>query len=247
MRLPRDFRPQQLYGVTQRGNRGQWVYVDDKDFEKAISLMRLYAPRHGVKVHVWSLVHNHGHWVFEASSKESISNLMRDMQGPYSRYLNKRYAKEPWRLLGVLRSRGRGKKFSKYLRMGPVNWTPRFDAVFLDAAGAKEFMRYAELNPVRAGLVKRAERWDWSSASAHFAGTDDGGMLCLAQWKWFFGNPETAAPNWKAYVEAPMAEEQANRVRLAAVRLACAPFNRPRGWVAPPLRWVEVAVGAAPT
>ena len=26
MRPIRDFRPQQLYGVTQRGNQGQWVY-----------------------------------------------------------------------------------------------------------------------------------------------------------------------------------------------------------------------------
>ena len=65
MRLPRDFRPQQVYGVTQRGNRGQWVYVDAQDFAKALALMRHYAAKHGVKVHVWSLVHNHGHWVFE--------------------------------------------------------------------------------------------------------------------------------------------------------------------------------------
>ena len=63
MRLPRDFRPQQVYGVTQRGNRGQWVYVDAEDFEKAMELMRRYAPRHGVTVHVWCLVHNHGHWM----------------------------------------------------------------------------------------------------------------------------------------------------------------------------------------
>ena len=27
MRPIRDFRPQQLYGVTQRGNQGQWVYL----------------------------------------------------------------------------------------------------------------------------------------------------------------------------------------------------------------------------
>ena len=29
MRPIRDFRPQQLYGVTQRGTQGQWVYRDD--------------------------------------------------------------------------------------------------------------------------------------------------------------------------------------------------------------------------
>ena len=210
--------------------------------------MKHYAAKYGVKVHVWCLVHNHGHWVFEASSRESISSLMRDVQGQYSRYLNQKYAKEPWRLWGVLRSRGKGKKFSKYLRAGPVNWTPRFDAVFLDAAGLKEFMRYVELNSVRAKLVKRAERWRWSSAKAHFAGTDVEGSLCLEQWRWFFGNPETAAADWQAYVEAPMEEEQANRARLAALRQVNAPYNRPRGWMAPlPLPGVKVAAGAAPT
>ncbi len=45
MRPIRDFRPQQLYGVTQRGNQGQWVYRDDQDFRKALDLMAKYAAR----------------------------------------------------------------------------------------------------------------------------------------------------------------------------------------------------------
>ncbi|MDB5971945.1 MAG: transposase [Hydrocarboniphaga sp.] len=34
--------------------------------------------------------------------------------------------------------------------------------------------RYVPMNPVRAGLVERAETWPWSSARAHLAGKDDG-------------------------------------------------------------------------
>ena len=48
----RDFRPQQLYGVTQRGNQGQWVYRDGQDFRKALDLM----ARHGVNIHGWCLM-----------------------------------------------------------------------------------------------------------------------------------------------------------------------------------------------
>lgn len=33
--------------------------------------------------------------------------------------------------------------------------------------------RYITLNPVTAGLVRRAEDWPWSSARAHLAGADD--------------------------------------------------------------------------
>ena len=51
--------------------------------------MGRYAARYGVNVHGWGLMHNHGYWIFEASSEDSISNLMRDMQSCcYSRYLN---------------------------------------------------------------------------------------------------------------------------------------------------------------
>ena len=33
--------------------------------------------------------------------------------------------------------------------------------------------RYIELNPVRAGIVKKAEAYKWSSAAAHLQGEDD--------------------------------------------------------------------------
>lgn len=34
-------------------------------------------------------------------------------------------------------------------------------------------IRYVERNPVKAGLVERAEDWPWSSARAHVTGTPD--------------------------------------------------------------------------
>ena len=78
------------------GQSGAWVYRGDQDFRKALDLM----ARYGVNIHGWCLMHKHGHWIFEASSEDSISNLMRDMQGGYSRYSNRRYRTQPWKLLG---------------------------------------------------------------------------------------------------------------------------------------------------
>ena len=240
MRLLRDFRPGQLYGVTQRGNNGQWVYRDAEDFCKALDLMRLYAGRHEVRVHGWCLLHNHGHWVFEASTEDSISNLMRDMQGCYSRYLNKRYRDGPDLLLAPLEqgSRKQG-DFTRFLRAGPVNWSPRFDAQHLDAKGFKEFLRYAENNPVRAGLKRRAVDWEWSSARAHCAGSDAAGLLCLELWQHGFGNPATAAGEWQVYLEGPVDEAVENAAR--GRRLG--PHNRPTGWVR---RLVARSAGALP-
>ena len=53
MRDHRDFRPGQIYGVTQRGNRGQWVAREEEDFLKWLGLMEKYAGVHGVRVHGW--------------------------------------------------------------------------------------------------------------------------------------------------------------------------------------------------
>ena len=165
MRPDRDFRPLQLYAVTQRGNQGQWVYRDDEDFQRAFDLMLKFTRRYDVRVHGYCFMHNHGHWIFEASTEDSISNVMRDMQGGYSRYLNRKYKKTPWLLIAPLRSRRRRRNYSPYRKAGPVNWSPRFDAEFLDGAGFKAFLRYRGTQSgtgadVRAGdrlaLVERA-------------------------------------------------------------------------------------------
>ena len=215
--------------MTQRGNQGQWVYRDDQDFQKGLDLMGRYAARYGVNIHGWCLMHNHGHWIFEASSEDSISNLIRDMQSGYSRYLNRKYQKEPWLLLAPLTLYGRRarKMYSLYRRAGPVNWTPRFDAMFLDGAGFKSFLRYLENNPVRAHMARKATDWAWSSARAHGAGEDAGGVLCLDVWRHLFGNPAVAAEAWTEFLEGPEEEVRRNAGRRSV------PYNRVVGWVAP--------------
>jgi hypothetical protein len=51
-----------------------------------------------------------------------------------------------------------GRGFSRYLRRGPVNWSPRFDAVHLDAAGIRAFGRYVELNRAPRRVVTQRVR-----------------------------------------------------------------------------------------
>ena len=117
--------------------------------------------------------------------------------------------------------------YSLYRRAGPVNWTPRFDAVFLDGAGFKSFLQYVENNPVRAHMTKKATDWKWSSARAHCAGEDAGGVLCLDRWRHLFGNPAVAAAAWTEFLEGPAEEVRRNAGRRSV------PYNRVTGWVAP--------------
>jgi len=137
------------------GQRRPVVYGDTQDFEKALELMGRYAKRYRVAIHGYCLLHNHAHWIFEASTAESISNLMRDMQGRYSFYLNRKYQQTPWLLIAPLYGCKDTDHFSPYLRIGPTNWTSRHDARFLDSKGFREFLRYVENNAVAAGLARR--------------------------------------------------------------------------------------------
>ncbi|HEY1606019.1 MAG TPA: hypothetical protein VGF77_10540 [Allosphingosinicella sp.] len=53
-------------------------------------------------------------------------------------------------------------------------WQGRFASYPMDEAHLMVAVRYVELNPVRAKLMKRAEEWPWSSARAHLTGKPDG-------------------------------------------------------------------------
>jgi len=52
-------------------------------------------------------------------------------------------------------------------------WRGRFSSFILDERNLLACVRYVELNPVRAGLVKKPEEWHWSSAEAHMKIMDD--------------------------------------------------------------------------
>lgn len=49
----------------------------------------------------------------------------------------------------------------------------RFGSVAMDEKHLLAAFRYVAMNPVKAGLTRRAADWPWSSARAHLAGCDD--------------------------------------------------------------------------
>jgi len=75
-------------------------------------------------------------------------------------------------------------------------WQGRFLSFVMDERYTLAAARYIERNPVRAGLVVRAEDYPWSSARAHVAGKDDG-LVTVApmlemvrEWRAFLAAPD---------------------------------------------------------
>ena len=71
-------------------------------------------------------------------------------------------------------------------------------------------VRYVERNPLRAGLVDRAEEWPWSSLGASRSALENTPKLAaeetLRRWDW----PE--------FVNAPMTEAEAEAIRTSIRR-----------------------------
>jgi putative transposase len=159
--MPRSARlvvPTLPHHVTHRGNRKRRTFFTDSDYRLYKKYLGIACAATGTSVWAWCLMPNHVHLVLVPSSKSGLAEAMRRTQGRYARVVNVRED-----------------------RTGNL-WQVRFASFVMDERHLLACGRYVELNPVRAGLVARAEDWPWSSARAHLCGEEDGltGGRCWA-------------------------------------------------------------------
>ena len=140
-RIARVVLPDYPHRVTQRGVRSTRVFFSNRDRAEYLRLLSEQAPRHGLKVLSYCLMTNHIHLIVVPETAEGLARGIGETHKRYTRYVNFRQ--------GV-----RG-----YLFQG------RFFSCPLDGRHLVAAARYAERNPVRAGMVKRAWEYRWSSAA----------------------------------------------------------------------------------
>jgi putative transposase len=141
--------PGAAYHITHRGNRREPVFFDDADREYYLYWMRRCAEDCGVEVWAYCLMSNHVHLVATGREPDSLSKTMARAHRRQARWIN---LQRGW---------------SGHL------WANRFHSSLLDEVHLRNAIRYVELNPVRAGLVARAEDYRWSSARFHCFGAED--------------------------------------------------------------------------
>ena len=135
--------------ITQRGNRRQQVFFSYEDYEAYIELLSHWCSECNVEIWAYCLMPNHVHLMAVPQDKEGLAKAIGETNRRSTRMVNFR---ENWR--GYL-------------------WQGRFSSFPMEKRYAISCARYIELNPVRAKLVKRPERWQWSSAEAHIKGEKD--------------------------------------------------------------------------
>ncbi len=148
-RLPRTVFANLPHHVTQRGNRREDVFFTDEDREAYLSWLKEYSDKHQLEILAYCLMTNHIHLVAVPATENGLQRVLKPLHMRYAQYINK---ERGWK--GHL-------------------WQGRFFSSPLDNAYLWAAVRYVERNPVRAGMVRRAENYRWSSATAHCGkGTD---------------------------------------------------------------------------
>jgi putative transposase len=139
-RHPRAAAGGYCYHALNRGNARRTVFHKDGDYAAFVALLREAGERHPVRLLAFCLMPNHFH----------LALWPRD-DGDLSRWMH-------WLMTTHVR------RYLRHYRSSGHVWQGRFKAF-----PAQEYehlltvLRYIERNPLRAGLVDRAEAWSWSS------------------------------------------------------------------------------------
>ncbi len=91
-------------------------------------------------------------------------------------------------------------------------WQGRFGSFVLDEPYLVKAAAYVERNPVRAGVVRRAEAWPWSSAAAHVGGRGD----AVAEGAWLVERTAGWVCRWGECLRGTEANETGGLLRRHA-------------------------------
>ncbi len=208
--------------VTQRGNYDQKVFEGEDDFRRYLGWLREYAARYSVETWAYCLMPNHVHFVCVPKAEGGLARTFNTLHMKYAQHFHGR------------------KGVNGHL------WRARFLSCMMDEPSVFEEVRHIENNPVRAGIVARAEDYRWSSARHHVLGeTDpvigDGCFLSarVEDWRTYLedrGDEPVLQRNWQCLKTGRPAGDEAFVKSLEAIvgrRLLALPRGRPRKVLAP--------------
>jgi putative transposase len=136
---------------VQRGNNRQPIFFEAGDNRAYLDWLQEGLERYDCALHAYVLMTNHVHLLLSPKDRQAIGRLIQYVGRRYVPYINHAYG-----------------------RTGTL-WEGRYKASLVqDERYLLACMRYIELNPVRAGMVKSAAQYRWSSYRANAQGREDG-------------------------------------------------------------------------
>lgn len=150
--MPRKIRciiPNLPHHALQRGNNRQNIFLDSIDKYFFLKQLKKYGHENKVSIGAYCIMTNHFHLLIYPEQEEGVIKLMKSISQIYAQYFNR-----------------------KYKRSGKI-WENRYKLNIVEPECQWVLARYIENNPIRAGVVLKAETYLYSSAAANLKGQAD--------------------------------------------------------------------------
>jgi putative transposase len=128
------------YHVYSRGVRKLPIFVNEKEFLKVFFVFDDALKKYRFELCDFAIMNNHYHFLIQTfENRDEISKLMQYVNSRIAKYFNSRNGFS-------------GHVFEEVFCSGVVH----------DRLSLLRLIRYIERNPVKAGLVKECQSWDWT-------------------------------------------------------------------------------------
>ena len=168
-----NFEAGELYHVYNQGNNREPIFYEDKNYLFFLGKMKTHLLKHS-DILAWCLMPNHFHWLIRIHDNyvneptEKIDNLSAPIVLPMNRSIStllSSYTKAMNRMY-----KRSGKLIRSKTKAKPLNKSSEKDDLYPLIC-----FNYIHQNPLKAGLVKHLEDWEFSSFR-DFAGIRNGNL-----------------------------------------------------------------------
>jgi len=192
-RLPRIDIPGVPQHLIVRGNDRMDIFRDDADRVIYLRFVEEALAACSCDLHSYVLMSNHVHLLATGNLQGEISEFMQRIGRRYARLFNIR-----WNRRGTL-------------------FEGRFWSSLVDSeAYLLTCMRYIELNPVRAGIVRFPKEYGWSSYRENGAGEPNGILTPHELYARLGSTSESRGAAYRALVASGVSEEDLFKIRTSA-------------------------------
>src|SRR5262245_2982942 len=178
-----------IFHVLNRANSRSRIFENDGDYLALERVIAETVQRIPVRILAYCIMPNHWHMVLWPIRDGELGYFVQRLTTTHVRR---------WHL--YRNSVGPGHIYQGTYKSFPIQDDEHCIAV----------CRYVEQNPLRAGLVERAEDWQWSSLGLRSSARSEGRLL--SEW------PVPRPPDWMSFVNQEPTVKELERLRLSAQR-----------------------------
>ncbi len=191
--MPRQKRADEagsIYHVLNRGNARQTIFHKGEDYQAFLRVLGEGLERYPVELFSFTLMPNHWHMVLRPGEDGQMGRLLRWVTATHTQRHHAHY-----------HTAGEGHLYQSRFKSFPVANDDHFLVV----------CRYVERNPLRAGMVGRAEDWRYGSLWRWTQQPEPVPKL-LTRW------PIARTANWIERVNQPLNEKELQALRVSVQR-----------------------------